>query len=268
MKRIMGKLFISVTGLLAGLMLASCSISVDDSSSSSEKELEYGTLTVKSEESNVFDSLDSRAAVVSSDAIKFAKVVISGDGIESGKEPSSSYVTVINGKVSSVTVPNIPVGKNRIITAYAYESDAENAKISSLVLRLVKDINPGENTAVVTKKTTAVGNTFEALKNLSVKLAGVSVSKIEEYIDTSVNYALINTDQLAKDYKESKLSSKKAADYVVAPGSVELKYYFADGFKVQVGDPCSEVLQNVTAGSKVTVEKVAPGTWPVYLLDA
>ncbi|MDY5047349.1 MAG: hypothetical protein SPE87_06330, partial [Treponema porcinum] len=58
--------------------------------------------------------------------LKYASVTVSGTGIPSGSEPSRENVKLSDG-AGNVTVSNIPVGKNRIVTVQAF-SNSDGAK--------------------------------------------------------------------------------------------------------------------------------------------
>lgn len=180
----------------------------------------YGSLTV----SNTNGAL---AADVSS--IKFTRVIISGSGIAPGMEPASQIVDVKDG-LASVTVDHIPVGKNRIVTAQAY--DASSNEIKSVVLRAVTDIIPGPNSVYLGWDTTVVGNVFNGLNINGYDVSSVTeedVLLIKAAIKSDVDVSLIDAVAIAKDFillKKGQLSSLKNPEaYIISSGESKVEFF-------------------------------------------
>lgn len=240
--------FVFLFGLMCFIPLyfSSCSDSLDEK----EPQLQYGALEIASG--------GERALEI--DKIKYAEVCVTGTNI---KSPLKSEEAV-SGGTGNITISNIPVGKNRIVTVYAKDSSAST--IYGVTLRAVVDIKAGETATVsVNWTTTALGNVFNELNLLGVDLQAVDSSKISNCIDPSKHALLINAAKIASDYKQNSL--KSAADYVMTPATAKVNFTQAEGkFTVQVCDPISSVTTGVNGVTNVT--NIAPGTWDVVLLDA
>lgn len=247
-----------ILGLFAAFIFFSCSnLTVGDSSESAEiqNSAATGSLVIVGSDSQG----NSRALNVSD--INFAKVEVSGTGIS---VPLTADSSVFSGK-ANVTVKDIPVGKNRIVTVYAF--DADNKKLGTVVLRAVTDIKAGENTVAVNKNSTALGNVFAALLSGGYdisKIDDAQKSEINSKIDSSKSCALIDSASIATDFSNNSLKSSE--NYILKTGTVSI--INNDGStSLQIGDPVSAVAENLPAGTSV-VENVAPGTWPVYVTKA
>ncbi|MBR0494825.1 MAG: starch-binding protein [Treponema sp.] len=247
-----------ILGLFAAFIFFSCSnLTVGDSSESAEiqNSAATGSLVIVGSDSQG----NSRALNVSD--IIFAKLEVSGTGIS---VPLTADSSVSSGK-ANVTVKDIPVGKNRIVTVYAF--DADNKKLGTVVLRAVTDIKAGENTVAVNKNSTALGNVFAALLSGGYdisKIDDAQKSEINSKIDSSKSWALIDSASIATDFSNNSLKSSE--NYILKTGTVSI--INNDGStSLQIGDPVSAVAENLPAGTSV-VENVAPGTWPVYVTKA
>lgn len=247
-----------ILGLFAAFIFFSCSnLTVGDSSESAEiqNSAATGSLVIAGS-----DSQGSSRALNVSD-INFAKVEVSGTGIS---VPLTADSSISSGK-TNVTVKDIPVGKNRIVTVFAF--DADNKKLGTVVLRAVTDIKAGENTVAVNKNSTALGNVFAALLSGGYdisKIDDAQKSEINSKIDSSKSWALIDSASIATDFSNNSLKSSE--NYILKTGTVSIVNN--DGStSLQIGDPVSAVAENLPAGTSV-VENVAPGTWPVYVTKA
>ncbi|MBQ1628527.1 MAG: starch-binding protein [Treponema sp.] len=230
----------SNNSLLLGLLLADSKIQ------------EYGDLTI--------NSAASRAMNISD--ISFAKAYVTGTGISTVIE--SDYSSA-EGGTGNLTINKIPVGKNRIVTVYAYDSSKN--KLGTVMLRAVTDIDKGDNSISVNQGTTAIANVFDSLLSLGYDISKIDTAtktSIESKIDSSKTWALINTAKIASDFSSSGINSLGSADsYILATGSVPFRSYY-DRCSIQIGDPVSSIMTNVSAGEgKIT--DVAPGIWPVYV---
>ena len=198
--------------------------------------------------------------------LKYASVTVSGTGIPSGSEPSIKNVE-LSGGAGTVTVSNIPVGKNRIVTVQAF-SNSDGAKMDGVRIRAVTDISEGVNSVTVDWNTTALGNVFASLYEKSIDISAVSADdklKIQNAIDTTVNASLINASAIAGDYISGVENLKDKAEYVLAPANLTFSYTELSSYKVQVTDPSSAVA-TCSSGTQ-TVSNIAPGTWSVYILN-
>ena len=264
-KRMKKRMIFFAAGVLSAALclsvLAGCTdLSLSDSKESANSVIgggNYGSLTV-------VPSGSGRALDVSE--LKYASVTVSGTGIPSGSEPSRENVKLSDG-AGNVTVSNIPVGKNRIVTVQAF-SNSDGAKIDGVRIRAVTDIKAGANSVTVDWNTTALGNVFASLHEKSVDISAVSdddKAKIQNAIDTTVNASLINASAIADDYISGVEKLKGKAEYVLAPANLTFSYTELSSYKVQVTDPSSAVA-TCSSGTQ-TVSNIAPGTWSVYILN-
>ena len=219
-KRMKKRMIFFAAGVLSAALclsvLAGCTdLSLSDSKESANSVIgggNYGSLTV-------VPSGSGRALDVSE--LKYASVTVSGTGIPSGSEPSRENVKLSDG-AGNVTVSNIPVGKNRIVTVQAF-SNSDGAKIDGVRIRAVTDIKAGANSVTVDWNTTALGNVFASLHEKSVDISAVSdddKAKIQNAIDTTVNASLINASAIADDYISGVEKLKGKAEYVLAPANL------------------------------------------------
>lgn len=218
---------------------------------------QFGTLKVSSS--------DSKSRALDIEEIKFASCVISGTGINVSEAPSKSGLAV-EGGVGTLSIENIPIGKNRIVTVQAYASSTE--KIDGVTLRAVTDIVSGDNSVVVNWSTTALGNVFYNLLNSGYDISSVTqdqISQIQNAIPTDIHPSLVNAAKIAEDFKNSSLSA--ASGYKTEPATLKFIYNVPDNqnYYVQVTDPASKV--KFCTGGQNSVENIAPGTWKVYVLS-
>ena len=264
-KRMKKRMIFFAAGVLSAALslsvLAGCTdLSLSDSKESANSVMgggNYGSLTV-------VPSGSGRALDVSE--LKYASVTVSGTGIPSGSEPSRKNVELSGGK-GTVTVSNIPVGKNRIVTVQAF-SNSDGAKIDGVRIRAVTDISEGGNSVIVDWNTTALGNVFASLYEKSVDISAISdedKSKIQNAIDSTVHASFINAAAIADDYRSGVEKLKDKAEYVLAPANLTFSYTELSSYKVQVTDPSSAVA-TCSSGTQ-TVSNIAPGTWSVYILN-
>ena len=224
--------------------------------STNDSKQEYGSLVVKNASSD-------RALVISE--LKFANITVTGTDISIGNEPSAKVD--INNGAGSFIVDKIPVGKNRVVTVQAL--DTNSSKINDVRLRAVVDITPGENEVLVNWSTTALGNVFESLHERGIDISSISDSNktaIENAIDKNVHASFINAATIAADYEAKGVSGLKAkSNYVLTPAKLVFSYTQAQSYKVQVTDPCS-VVTTCSAGEN-TISGIAPGTWKLIITD-
>ena len=157
-----------VISVLLGLGLFSCKNLISDSD---DKDALFGSLVVSTG--------NGRALDVSS--IKYARVVVSGPGIESDL---STTVEVSGGKNSGdITIENIPAGRNRIVSVYARDENGD--ELFGGAIRNLVDIGGSVNSCYVTSDTTALGNVFFYLNEFDRDLSSTTganyVSKDVEF---------------------------------------------------------------------------------------
>lgn len=224
----MKKLFTFIS-ILCLFLFASCSDLLEENRKVSKESAEgYGSLVI-------YNSAPT-AKKLEIDSIKFANAKVTGSGIDVGLEPFTNGMTVTNG-AGVLEINDIPVGKNRIVTVQALDSN-KNA-IYGIQIRAVVDINPGPNEVVVNWESTALGNVFAALHEAGEKISEIDRTKIENVISSSVHSSLINVEQIASDYKNKSL--KAASDYIMSVSGLNLTCNKGN-YKVQVCDPASEVM--------------------------
>ncbi len=240
MRKFNKSLLISV--FLAGFLFAGCNELIVE-----EKNPDYGSI-----------SLSSRA--INTSDFTIAKVEVTGYGIDTAITKTVNDVK--DGK-GSCSIENIPAGNNRIVTVWAY--DSSNQKLGTTLIRAICDIKGGQTTSVtVTQDTTALANVFNSLLTLNYNISFIGSAdktKIQNAIDSSKSWALIDTVSIATDFKAASL--KSASSYVLTSGSVTFTNNYSS-VNIQVGDPVSEALSSYTSTSG-TILNVAPGTWPVYI---
>ena len=140
-----------------------------------------------------------------------AKVSVSGEKFA----PLSTETTIKDGKVTGVTIQHIPTGKNRIITVQAAKKSSgitDEDFIDGVVMRAVTDINTGNNSVDVNWASTALGNVFYELLQLSYDISSINAENKEalaEHIDSTVHATLINTKALADDFSKNMFMEKK-----------------------------------------------------------
>lgn len=248
----MKKLFTFIS-ILCLFLFASCSDLLEENKNIKNESAEgYGSLVIYNSEPT--------AKKLEIDSIKFANAKVTGSGIDVGLEPFTNGMTVTNG-VGVLEINDIPVGKNRIVTVQALDSN-KNA-IYGIQIRAVVDIEVGSNSVVVNWDTTALGNVFAALNDAGVDVSTIDVAEIEKVISKSVHSSLIDTNKIAEDYKNKSL--KAASDYIMTASGLNLTCNKGN-YTVQVCDPSSEV-KTVTNGS-CELTGIVPGTWKVKLLDS
>ena len=99
-------------GAIVLFAFCSCSNELEENARDVVSSGGYGSLVVSKSDSE-------RALDIQS--LKFASASVSGAGISSGREPSAKDISVTDG-TGTLTIDNIPAGKNRIITVQALDS--------------------------------------------------------------------------------------------------------------------------------------------------
>ena len=259
LKSVFTKLFCGAVALSV-FVLSACSDSLTDKNdillgmlaASNSKTVQYGSLTIN----------ETRALNVSD--ISYVYAAVSGTGISSPITAKSETITDGSGS-GSITVKGIPVGSNRVVTVYAY--DSSNEKLGTVMLRGVTDIAAGNSNSInIDKSTTLLGNVFYELLSKSVNLASVDKTAVQAKISGATkSWALYDAAAIATDYVSASSAGgiKTISNYEVSTGSVTFTNYY-DGCTIQVGDPVSSIKTSVSAGEG-SISGIAPGTWPVYV---
>lgn len=221
------------------------------------KKVQFASLTL----SNSYEG--SRRLDVSE--IKYASIRISGYDISKEEEPHLDYVEVDAGKnKDSITIENVPVGVDRIVTVKAFDSNKK--ELPNFNIRAVTDINSGNNNKIqVSKKTTAFGNVLYGIKELynfkELETDG-RMNTIRAVIDDSIHPSLYNSSKLIGELQGLSFPySAKKEDYRLETGSVTFNYLIAQKFNVSINDPISAGLTEQTASNGIKIEDIVPGNW-------
>lgn len=242
------KKFLGLVGALvvAGITLFSCTNNIVERESLVNPEKEYGSITVNT-------ASDSRALEVSS--IKSVAVKVFSSDFSEITEKSSS---ISNGS-GNVTIEKIPVGKNRIVSVTAYNSDDEII----CDIAAVTSINAGNNNVSVNWKSSKIGFVYKALCEADVAISSLSVDDdnlIAAAIPSETHALLINADAIATDYKAGTL--KSSSEYVMEAGTLNVSAANLNGYVLTVNDPVSaKAGVSVSGDGNYTVSNVAPGFW-------
>lgn len=215
--------------------------------------VKYGSITINTENS------ESRATDVAS--ISTATVTVYwGNKAEEKKDALVDFSG--NGK-GSVTINEIPVGKNRVIVVEAAENINNIInKMAGIEISAVTDIKAGNNNVTVNWKSTAEGNVYRKLLSSSeVNFENISRNDVQALINENVHSSLIDSDSIAADIINN---SKKSADsYVKTAGSVKFTSGSSENNVIfQVCDPASAKLDSIISGVN-KISGVTPGTWKV-----
>lgn len=248
----MHKKIVLVFLLAFTFMVVACKNFVASENSDGCQKENYGSLAV-------FTQTETR--MLNIEGISYAVVTISGMDISGGL--CSEFISVKNGGASGIIISKIPAGKTRIVSVQGYDS-SKNA-ILGAIIRGVADINPGSNSVMVTQATTTLGNVFNSLLSDGENLSSVNKLAIENVIDASRSWSLINTAQIALDYKtDPTLSGKKKSDYYIEPASVNVISNLGDSCSIKIFDPASK---EKTLSDDETVVNIAEGTWSFQIFD-
>ncbi len=238
------------------VLLAGCSNSLDERSDS-EGSGAFGSV-----------SINDAGRAIFADDISYAVATVTGTGIKDGSEPTGR--SEVSGGAGKLSVEKIPTGKNRIITVQAFSSS--NGKLNGVTLRAICDVEADKTTSVtVNWGSTALGNVFASLLSSRKNIASIDssdISKIKAAIPVDVSAPFVNAAKIASDYASGGGSGlKSSSEYKLDAATVALSTKNISGCKVYVGDPSSEI-QTISAESSSGTLKVAPGTWPIYAVDA
>ena len=215
--------------------------------------VKYGSITINTGNS------ESRATDVASIS-KATVTVYWGNKAEEKKDASVDFSG--NG-IGSVTINEIPVGKNRVIVVEAAENINNIInKMAGIEISAVTDIKAGNNDVTVNWKSTAEGNVYRKLLSSStVNFENISRNDVQALINENIHSSLIDSDLIAADIINN---SKKSADsYVKTAGSVKFTSDSSENNVIfQVCDPASAKLDSIISGVN-KISGVTPGTWKV-----
>ncbi len=238
------------------VLLAGCSNSLEERSDS-EGSGAFGSV-----------SINDAGRAIFADDISYAIATVTGTEIKAGSEPTGK--SGVSGGAGKLSVEKIPTGKNRIVTVQAFSTS--NGKLNGVTMRAICDVEADKTTSVtVNWASTALGNVFASLLSSGTNIASIDssdISKIEAAIPTDVSAPFVNVAKIASDYANGGGSGlKSSSEYKFDAANVTLTTKNVSGYKVYVGDPSSEI-QTISAESSNGSLNVAPGTWPIYAIDA
>ncbi|MBQ5998384.1 MAG: cadherin-like beta sandwich domain-containing protein [Treponema sp.] len=217
-----------------------------------------------------YESQESRSISVSD--IKSAKVTLTGyDSNGNNFSKSSDLVAVSGGKGTNISVSEVPVADNVVVTVQSYSDDKGTVQVAGGVIRSVVKISSGPNSGSVDWATSRKGNIYNALYEGGVNtntLSSSYVSSIETLVGNletaKIHANLIDVEKILSIVKSNGSLSPVAADYKIATGTVTATVYGYSGKSVQIADPASSAQTAGADGSTLTFVDVLPGTWNVY----
>lgn len=216
--------------------------------------VKYGSITINTGNS------ESRATDVAS----ISKATVTVYWGNKAEEKKDALVDFSGNGIGSVTINEIPVGKNRVIVVEAAENINNIInKMAGIEISAVTDIKAGNNNVTVNWKSTAEGNVYRKLLSSSkVNFENISRDDVKALINENVHSSLIDSDLIAADIINN---SKKSADsYVKTAGSVKFTSGSSENNVIfQVCDPASEKLDSISSGVN-KISGVTPGTWKVF----
>lgn len=217
-----------------------------------------------------YESQESRSISVSD--IKSAKVTLTGyDSNGNNFSKSSDLVAVSGGKGTNISVSEVPVADNVVVTVQSYSDDKGTVQVAGGVIRSVVKISSGPNSGSADWATSRKGNIYNALYEGGVNtntLSSSYVSSIETLVGNletaKIHANLIDVEKILSIVKSNGSLSTVAADYKIATGTVTATVYGYSGKSVQIADPASSAQTAGADGSTLTFVDVLPGTWNVY----
>lgn len=216
--------------------------------------VKYGSITINTGNS------ESRATDVAS----ISKATVTVYWGNKAEEKKDALVDFSGNGIGSVTINEIPVGKNRVIVVEAAENINNIInKMAGIEISAVTDIKAGNNNVTVNWKSTAEGNVYRKLLSSSkVNFENISRDDVKALINENVHSSLINSDSIADDIINN---SKKSADsYVKTAGSVKFTSGSSENNVIfQVCDPASKKLDSIRSGVNI-ISGITPGTWKVF----
>lgn len=205
-----------------------------------------------------------------------ARIEVRGPGMA----PDSATVTITAGKGAHVF--DVPMGPNRIFTAFALRQDA--TEVPGAVIRAVKTIEAGENEVNLEWSTTPTGEAFTNLLDNSVSLASnTDAAKVQQLVNSVLllgtgtittplvmHPSMVDGLQIARDIRLAGGTIPTfSPSYVKAWGKVSLTVnglpagYTYDAW---IDDPASPLFSGVAAGPAQTIGPVLAGTWNLHIV--
>ncbi len=256
-----------ITGLFIVLcIITGCAQNVDFAGNASLKEKKTGSLTIVRENQTRSGFLEPDKQIVVSDIIT-VNVTVSGYGFS---DITKVVTGVTNGTGTNITIDDILVGNNRVITIQPFSS---NGEMQGVALRGIVNIVAGSNSTYVTWSTTGLGNIFyELLKTHSYNISGISTADITTLsglvTGAGVSHqTLVHYVAIAADYKANLLKPAGASVYKLTPASATFLINnvtdFAD-YKAHITDPASSVKELLVSGTN-TITGLTPGVWQLVI---
>lgn len=245
------------------LIITGCS-QVNTTQKGRIKELKTGSLTIKAGNDN---NIKNNALLIGE--LSSAVVTVSGHDMTDIEKKA-----VISNGSGSITINNIPIGSNRIVTVSAENSSG--SKVNGAVIRAVTDIDNGENSVIVNWNTTHIGNIYNELLNEGYNIQTIKESSrtsFHTYMDglkTEAGHALL-IDYAALSDKIKTDGIDDLEDYAnykfdTAIGSFNISGFTADGWTAQITDPLSVIKTGIISGEN-TITGIAPGEWKLIVKD-
>ncbi|MBR0494823.1 MAG: Beta-galactosidase C-terminal domain [Treponema sp.] len=249
--------------VFAGIVTTSCKTADDsDSGSATSATVSYGSLSV-----TLADVSQSGRAVYTT-GIKTAVVTVKGyDTKGSSFTKTSACVSVSDGKASGITVNEIPVCNNAVVSVQAFSDDSANYKIEGITISAVKTIVAGKNEVSVSWDSSRKGNVYSALISAGVNtnsLTQAQISSIDNAIPGNIHASLIDSAGIASAFKAGNLASSDS--YKLTAGTLKVTCNEFNGCTLQLSDPLSAI-STAIVNNTVTISNAAPGTWTIYVLD-
>lgn len=248
----------SVFAVLLISISVSCSSDISEPHKPEQEESAYGSLTIRTQESE-----ENGARYLDTAEIEKVTVTVSGYGMN---DIIRDEVDLTNGS-GSVTIENIPVGKNRVVTVQAKKTISNVlSDMDGVVIRAVTDISAGnENSVSVNWSSTACGNVFyELIKTAEYDVYSLSKETVASYLPEGTHASLTNTALLAEDIKNGTVKSQSA--YILEGGTVTFSTGISDSaITAHVNDTVSSKITLSSSGEN-TISGIAPGKWTFYII--
>lgn len=205
-------------------------------------------------------------------AITHAKVEVSGVGV---LDPLTKTVPIGAG-LGYVEIENVPLGKNRVVTATGLTSADPTHVVRGAVVRDVVDVNPGDNPISLTWAKTPAAEVFVHLAAADAAVAtSTSATPVKNLVNTLLTLygishpSLVDTAAIAQDIVADAEHDVPAADakFRILPATVTLVVKglaTAVRFDAWVDDPASAPRTNLPGGS-YDLTGIKPGTWTLHV---
>ena len=248
----------SVFAVLLISISVSCSSDISEPHKPEQEENAYGSLTIRTQESG-----ENGARYL--DTAEIEKVIVTVSGYRMNNIVRDE-VDLTNGS-GTITIENIPVGKNRVVTVQAKKTISNVlSDMDGVVIRAVTDISAGnENSVSVNWSSTACGNVFyELIKTAEYDVSSLSKETVASYLPEGTHASLTNTALLAEDIKNGTVKSQSA--YILEGGTVTFSTGISDSaITAHVNDTVSSKITLSSSGEN-TISGIAPGKWTFYII--